>query len=136
MRDAYSQNSTKPAFRAGVSAQPTFSPPSPAPPALAPRPPGPPLSAPPQPHPLLQTCPLPCAPQVVQLLRDYLQDNSTAVQVTDFCASNRTFASFTVGRTVYNGTWPILLVNVALHTPLPHMLPGITSSLGRLTNNW
>ncbi|KAL6755076.1 hypothetical protein V8C86DRAFT_257322 [Haematococcus lacustris] len=72
---------------------------------------------------------------VVQLLREYLQDNSTAVQVTDFCASNRTFASFTVGRTVYNGTWPILLVNVALHTPHPHMLPGITSSLGRLTNN-
>ncbi|KAJ9534833.1 hypothetical protein QJQ45_017268, partial [Haematococcus lacustris] len=72
---------------------------------------------------------------VVQLLRDYLQDNSTAVQVTDFCASNRTFASFTAGRTVYNGTWPILLVTVALHTPHPHMLPGITSSLGRLTNN-
>ncbi|KAL6755074.1 hypothetical protein V8C86DRAFT_257258 [Haematococcus lacustris] len=72
---------------------------------------------------------------VVQLLRDYLQDNSTTVQVTDFCAGNRTFASFTVGRTVYNGTWPILLVNVALHTPHPHTLPGITSSLGRLTNN-
>ncbi|KAJ9533558.1 hypothetical protein QJQ45_026618 [Haematococcus lacustris] len=51
---------------------------------------------------------------VAQLLRDFLQDSSITVQVTDFCAGNRTFASFSANRTLVNGTWPTLNVTVNL----------------------
>ncbi|KAL6756116.1 hypothetical protein V8C86DRAFT_116166 [Haematococcus lacustris] len=60
---------------------------------------------------------------VAQLLRDFLQDSSITVQVTDFCAGNRTFASFSANRTLVNGTWPTLNVTLHHHPPLPCLAP-------------
>ncbi|KAL6748571.1 hypothetical protein V8C86DRAFT_2874843 [Haematococcus lacustris] len=54
------------------------------------------------------------ATDVAQLLREYLQDSSITVQVPDFCAGNRTAASFTVNRTLVNGPWPTLRVTINL----------------------
>ncbi|KAJ9526627.1 hypothetical protein QJQ45_017611, partial [Haematococcus lacustris] len=59
------------------------------------------------------------ANDVAQLLRDYLQDSSITVQVTDFCAGNRTAASFTANRTIVNGPWPTLRVTINLLTTDP-----------------
>ncbi|KAL6744704.1 hypothetical protein V8C86DRAFT_3036535, partial [Haematococcus lacustris] len=56
---------------------------------------------------------------VAQLLRDYLNDSSIAVQVPDFCAGNRTDTFFVVNRTLVNGTVPTLRVTVNLRTANP-----------------
>ncbi|KAJ9519909.1 hypothetical protein QJQ45_014635, partial [Haematococcus lacustris] len=56
---------------------------------------------------------------VAQLLRDYLQDSSIAVQVQDFCAGNRTAASFIANRTLVHGPWPTLRVTINLLTTEP-----------------
>ncbi|GFH20336.1 hypothetical protein HaLaN_17440, partial [Haematococcus lacustris] len=70
---------------------------------------------------------------VSQLLRDFLQDSSITVQVTDFCAGNRTFASFTQGRalkaTGVNDSVATLVVSIALQGPEPERL---ASSAGPL----
>ncbi|KAL6751330.1 hypothetical protein V8C86DRAFT_2780234 [Haematococcus lacustris] len=54
-----------------------------------------------------------------QLLRDYLQNSSIQVQVPDFCAGNRTVASFIDNRTLVNGPWPTLHVTINLLTTDP-----------------
>ncbi|KAL6750013.1 hypothetical protein V8C86DRAFT_2824553 [Haematococcus lacustris] len=59
------------------------------------------------------------AMDVAQLLRDYLNDSSITVQVIDFCAGNRTAASFPVNRTIVNGPWPTLNVTINLLTADP-----------------
>ncbi|GFH15553.1 hypothetical protein HaLaN_11798, partial [Haematococcus lacustris] len=56
---------------------------------------------------------------VAQLLREYLQDSSIAVQGPDFCAGNRTIASFPGNRTIVNGPWPTLRVTINLLTSDP-----------------
>ncbi|GFH16167.1 hypothetical protein HaLaN_12538, partial [Haematococcus lacustris] len=67
------------------------------------------------------------------LLRDFLQDSSITVQVTDFCAGNRTFASFTQRRalkaTEVNDSVATLVVSIALQGPEPDRL---ASSAGPL----
>ncbi|KAL6759785.1 hypothetical protein V8C86DRAFT_2564756, partial [Haematococcus lacustris] len=69
------------------------------------------------------------AKDVAQLLREYLQDSSITVQVTDLCAGNRTAASFTANRTLVNGPWPTLRVTINLLTADPDRL---SSPLGPL----
>ncbi|KAL6759780.1 hypothetical protein V8C86DRAFT_2564638, partial [Haematococcus lacustris] len=69
------------------------------------------------------------ATDVARLLREYLQDSSITVQVPDFCAGNRTAASFTVNRTLVNGPWPTLRVTINLLTTDPDRL---SSPLGPL----
>ncbi|KAL6761664.1 hypothetical protein V8C86DRAFT_2530010, partial [Haematococcus lacustris] len=59
------------------------------------------------------------AMDVAQLLRDYLNDSNIAVQVTDFCAGNRTAAPFIANRTLVNGPWPTLRVTINLLTTEP-----------------
>ncbi|KAJ9526320.1 hypothetical protein QJQ45_009773 [Haematococcus lacustris] len=59
------------------------------------------------------------ATDVAQLLCEYLQNSNITVQVTDFCAGNRTAASFTVNRTLVNGPWPTLRVTIILLTADP-----------------
>ncbi|KAJ9523399.1 hypothetical protein QJQ45_005304 [Haematococcus lacustris] len=59
------------------------------------------------------------AMDVAQLLRDYLRDSSITVQVTDFCAGNRTAASFLANNTLVNGPWPTLRVTINLLTTEP-----------------
>ncbi|KAJ9532842.1 hypothetical protein QJQ45_010942 [Haematococcus lacustris] len=56
------------------------------------------------------------AMDVAQLLREYVNDSSIAVQVPDFCAGNRTVAPFIDNRTLVNGPWPTLRVTVNLLT--------------------
>ncbi|KAL6756134.1 hypothetical protein V8C86DRAFT_117250 [Haematococcus lacustris] len=73
---------------------------------------------------------------VAQLLRDFLQDSSITVQVTDFCAGNRTFASFSANRTLVNGTWPTLNVTVNLLSTDPDRLSSATGPLRQLLRNW
>ncbi|KAL6744743.1 hypothetical protein V8C86DRAFT_3152446 [Haematococcus lacustris] len=72
---------------------------------------------------------------VAQLLRDFLQDSSITVQVTDFCAGNRTFASFSANRTLLNGTWPTLNVTVNLLSTEPERLSSATGPLRQLLRN-
>ncbi|KAJ9532514.1 hypothetical protein QJQ45_010589, partial [Haematococcus lacustris] len=60
---------------------------------------------------------------VAQLVHDFLQDSSITVQVTDFCAGDRTFASFSANRTLVNGTWPTLNVTVNLISTDPDRPP-------------
>ncbi|KAL6759796.1 hypothetical protein V8C86DRAFT_2564841 [Haematococcus lacustris] len=72
---------------------------------------------------------LPLCLQVAQLLREYLQDSSITVQVTDFCAGNRTAASFTVNRTIVNGPWPTLRVSINLLTADPDSAPHVSQAL-------
>ncbi|GFH16844.1 hypothetical protein HaLaN_13350, partial [Haematococcus lacustris] len=59
------------------------------------------------------------AMDVAQLLRDYLRDSSITVQVQDFCAGNRTAASFLANNTTVNGPWPTLRVTINLLTTEP-----------------
>ncbi|KAJ9521423.1 hypothetical protein QJQ45_001192 [Haematococcus lacustris] len=59
------------------------------------------------------------AMDVAQLLRDYLNDSSIAVQVADFCAGNRTVAPFIDNRTLVNGPWPTLNVTIGFITNEP-----------------
>ncbi|GFH33572.1 hypothetical protein HaLaN_32965, partial [Haematococcus lacustris] len=59
------------------------------------------------------------ATDVAQLLRDYLNDSSIQVQVPDFCAGNRTAASFNNNGTRVNGPWPTLNVTINLLTTEP-----------------
>ncbi|GFH33176.1 hypothetical protein HaLaN_32503, partial [Haematococcus lacustris] len=59
------------------------------------------------------------AMDVAQLLRDYLQDSNITVQVPDFCAGNRTVASFLANRTLVNGPWPTLRVTITFLTTEP-----------------
>ncbi|KAJ9514780.1 hypothetical protein QJQ45_028556 [Haematococcus lacustris] len=59
------------------------------------------------------------AMDVAQLLRDYLNDSNIVVQVTDFCAGNRTAASFIDNRTLVNGPWPTLNVTITFITAEP-----------------
>ncbi|KAJ9532115.1 hypothetical protein QJQ45_003836 [Haematococcus lacustris] len=59
------------------------------------------------------------AMDVAQLLRDYLNDSSIAVRVQDFCAGNRTAASFSANGTLVNATWPTLRVTINLVTTDP-----------------
>ncbi|KAL6752589.1 hypothetical protein V8C86DRAFT_2439168 [Haematococcus lacustris] len=63
------------------------------------------------------------ATDVAQLLRDYLRDSSIAVQVQDFCAGNRTAASFIANGTLVNATWPTLRVAINLVTTDPESAP-------------
>ncbi|KAJ9527065.1 hypothetical protein QJQ45_025229, partial [Haematococcus lacustris] len=70
------------------------------------------------------------ANDVAQLLRDYLQDSSITVQVTDFCAGNRTAASFTANRTIVNGPWPTLRVTINLLTTDPDRWGVVLTELG------
>ncbi|KAJ9506671.1 hypothetical protein QJQ45_003317 [Haematococcus lacustris] len=51
---------------------------------------------------------------VAQLLREYLQDSETTVQVQDFCAGNRTFASFMESGSERGGEWATLHVQLLL----------------------
>ncbi|GFH22167.1 hypothetical protein HaLaN_19588 [Haematococcus lacustris] len=59
------------------------------------------------------------ARDVAQLMRDYLRDASITVNVPDFCAGNRTFASFFANGTRVNETWPTLRVTINLPTMDP-----------------
>ncbi|GFH26957.1 hypothetical protein HaLaN_25195 [Haematococcus lacustris] len=83
------------------------------------------------------------AMDVAQLLRDYLNDSNIVVQVTDFCAGNRTAASFIDNRTLVNGLWPTLNVTITFITTEPERLSpsacrlsSPTSPLRRLLMNW
>ncbi|GFH07871.1 hypothetical protein HaLaN_02737, partial [Haematococcus lacustris] len=62
-------------------------------------------------------------------------DSSITVQVTDFCAGNRTFASFSANRTLVNGTWPTLNVTVNLLSTDPDRLSSATGPLRQLLIN-
>ncbi|KAL6758016.1 hypothetical protein V8C86DRAFT_2435100 [Haematococcus lacustris] len=62
------------------------------------------------------------ATDMAQLLRDFLRDSSITVQVQDFCAGNRTAASFLANNTTVNGPWPTLLVTINLLTTEPERL--------------
>ncbi|GFH23468.1 hypothetical protein HaLaN_21083 [Haematococcus lacustris] len=73
---------------------------------------------------------------VAQLLRDYLRDSSIAVQVPDFCAGNRTAASFIANGTLVNATWPTLRVTIILLTTNPDRLSSPTGPLRQLLVNW
>ncbi|KAJ9515093.1 hypothetical protein QJQ45_012619 [Haematococcus lacustris] len=73
---------------------------------------------------------------VAQLLRDFLQDSNITVQVLDFCAGNRTFASFSANMTLVNGTWPTLRVAVNLLSTDPERLSSATGPLRQLLRNW
>ncbi|GFH21198.1 hypothetical protein HaLaN_18451 [Haematococcus lacustris] len=76
------------------------------------------------------------AMDVAQLLRDYLNDSNITVQVPDFCAGNRTVASFLANRTLVNGPWPTLRVTITLLTTEPDRLSSPTSPLRQLPENW
>ncbi|KAL6753821.1 hypothetical protein V8C86DRAFT_2717940 [Haematococcus lacustris] len=69
------------------------------------------------------------AMDVAQLLRDYLLDSSIAVQVQDFCAGNRTAASFIANGTLVNATWPTLRVAINLVTTDPERCVAIRTML-------
>ncbi|KAJ9532844.1 hypothetical protein QJQ45_010964 [Haematococcus lacustris] len=74
------------------------------------------------------------AMDVAQLLREYVNDSSIAVQVPDFCAGNRTVASFIDNRTLVNGPWPTLRVTVNLLTT--ERLSPSTAPLRQLLSSW
>ncbi|KAJ9519520.1 hypothetical protein QJQ45_000605 [Haematococcus lacustris] len=61
---------------------------------------------------------------VAQLLRNYVQDSSISVQVSDFCAGNRTVTPLAINRTLVNATLPTLHVTVnLLNGTLDRLLP-------------
>ncbi|KAL6755484.1 hypothetical protein V8C86DRAFT_3098983 [Haematococcus lacustris] len=64
---------------------------------------------------------------VAQLMRDYLRDASITVNVPDFCAGNRTFASFFANGTRVNETWPTLRVTINLPTVDPESRGALTT---------
>ncbi|KAJ9521517.1 hypothetical protein QJQ45_008807 [Haematococcus lacustris] len=64
---------------------------------------------------------------VAQLVRDYLRDASITVNVPDFCAGNRTFASFFANGTRVNETWPTLRVTINLPTVDPESRGALTT---------
>ncbi|KAJ9525323.1 hypothetical protein QJQ45_020864, partial [Haematococcus lacustris] len=69
------------------------------------------------------------ATDVAQLLRDHLQDSSIQVQVPDFCAGNRTVASFIDNGTRVSGPWPTLNVTINLLTTEPESAPPVSQAL-------
>ncbi|KAL6756326.1 hypothetical protein V8C86DRAFT_3136681 [Haematococcus lacustris] len=72
------------------------------------------------------------ARDVAQLMRDYLRDASITVNVPDFCAGNRTFASFFANGTRVNETWPTLRVTINLPTVDPERLSSPLNPLRQL----
>ncbi|KAL6760142.1 hypothetical protein V8C86DRAFT_3090530 [Haematococcus lacustris] len=75
------------------------------------------------------------ATDVAQLLRDHLQDSSIQVQVPDFCAGNRTVASFIDNGTRVSGPWPTLNVTINLLTTEPERLSSPIGPLRQLLVN-
>ncbi|KAL6751732.1 hypothetical protein V8C86DRAFT_3029969 [Haematococcus lacustris] len=68
---------------------------------------------------------------VAQLLREYLQDSETTVQVKDFCAGNRTFASFMESGSERGGEWATLHVKLILQSTESNRLASATRLLLR-----
>ncbi|GFH20119.1 hypothetical protein HaLaN_17194, partial [Haematococcus lacustris] len=66
---------------------------------------------------------------VAQLLREYLQDSETTVQVQDFCAGNRTFASFMESGSERGGEWATLHVQLILQSTESNRLASATRLL-------